>query len=225
MQKNDIAMAIAKCDQFDFLIDIVPREESKPQKKKADTVKPTTSTDQVQYYLQLAQQHQHALQNTATTAGIVNQGIQVATAAPATTSDGSMTLATPQGILLTTPNANTATAAGSPIVVNNIQNQQIQILQQMVQPTTEIAHMPITITQNQLNLLRLHMQGNTGNAIQPQQLVIPAMQAQQQQASLVQVTAGQQQASAGNIYLNATQQSQIAEEQKPTIANTFRPNC
>jgi hypothetical protein len=27
LQRNDIAMAIAKYDQFDFLIDIVPREE------------------------------------------------------------------------------------------------------------------------------------------------------------------------------------------------------
>merc|ERR1712111_228889 len=31
LQRNDIAMAIAKYDQFDFLIDIVPREDIKPQ--------------------------------------------------------------------------------------------------------------------------------------------------------------------------------------------------
>ncbi|XP_075985323.1 nuclear transcription factor Y subunit gamma-like isoform X2 [Anticarsia gemmatalis] len=30
LQRNDIAMAISKCDQFDFLIDIVPRHEVKP---------------------------------------------------------------------------------------------------------------------------------------------------------------------------------------------------
>lgn len=33
IKKNDIAMAITKYDQFDFLIDIVPREEIKTTKK------------------------------------------------------------------------------------------------------------------------------------------------------------------------------------------------
>lgn len=33
LQRNDIAMAVSKYDQFDFLIDIVPREELKPVKK------------------------------------------------------------------------------------------------------------------------------------------------------------------------------------------------
>ena len=32
-QRNDIAMAITKYDQFDFLIDIVPREEIRPTKR------------------------------------------------------------------------------------------------------------------------------------------------------------------------------------------------
>ena len=32
-QRNDIAMAISKYDQFDFLIDIVPRDELKPPKR------------------------------------------------------------------------------------------------------------------------------------------------------------------------------------------------
>ena len=32
-QKNDIAMAVSKFDQFDFLIDIVPRDEIKPVKR------------------------------------------------------------------------------------------------------------------------------------------------------------------------------------------------
>lgn len=33
LQRNDVALAISKYDQFDFLIDIVPREEIKPTKK------------------------------------------------------------------------------------------------------------------------------------------------------------------------------------------------
>lgn len=34
IQRNDIAMAISKFDQFDFLIDIVPRDELKPTKRQ-----------------------------------------------------------------------------------------------------------------------------------------------------------------------------------------------
>lgn len=63
LQRNDIAMAISKFDQFDFLIDIVPREEIKPVRK--ETTPNKTNCDQVQYYLQLAQQHQQALQGTS----------------------------------------------------------------------------------------------------------------------------------------------------------------
>lgn len=34
LQKNDVTLAISKYDEFDFLIDIVPREEKKPATKK-----------------------------------------------------------------------------------------------------------------------------------------------------------------------------------------------
>ncbi|XP_022659291.1 nuclear transcription factor Y subunit gamma-like isoform X2 [Varroa jacobsoni] len=80
LQRNDIAMAISKFDMFDFLIDIVPREEQRPTMQqstaqvKSQTLKEaepqvlktvstaqnqsTTvgTTDQVQYLLQLAAQ-------------------------------------------------------------------------------------------------------------------------------------------------------------------------
>lgn len=36
-QRNDIAMAITKFDQFDFLIDIVPRDDLKPPKRQVGT--------------------------------------------------------------------------------------------------------------------------------------------------------------------------------------------
>ncbi|XP_062506708.1 nuclear transcription factor Y subunit gamma-like [Corticium candelabrum] len=52
LQRNDVAMAISKFDQFDFLIDIVPREELKPAKRfSAQVVDPS----QMQYYFQLQQ--------------------------------------------------------------------------------------------------------------------------------------------------------------------------
>lgn len=37
LQRNDIAMAITKYDQFDFLIDIVPRDEIKPPSNRSSS--------------------------------------------------------------------------------------------------------------------------------------------------------------------------------------------
>ncbi|XP_021921866.1 nuclear transcription factor Y subunit gamma isoform X2 [Zootermopsis nevadensis] len=81
LQRNDIAMAITKFDQFDFLIDIVPRDELKPNRGRDDASVRTTSMnpDQVHYYFQLAQQHQAALQQTAQQS---SSGTQTAAAVP-----------------------------------------------------------------------------------------------------------------------------------------------
>ena len=43
LQRNDIAMAISKYDQFDFLIDIVPRDELKPHKARDEPTAPKPS--------------------------------------------------------------------------------------------------------------------------------------------------------------------------------------
>lgn len=55
LQRNDIAMAITKTDVFDFLIDIVPRDDVKPAKK--GPVDP-----QIVYQQQLQQQQAAMLQ-------------------------------------------------------------------------------------------------------------------------------------------------------------------
>jgi len=52
LQRNDVAMAITKYEQFDFLIDIVPREESKPHKKHENNM------GEVQYIVTLPQTNQ-----------------------------------------------------------------------------------------------------------------------------------------------------------------------
>ncbi|XP_050356381.1 nuclear transcription factor Y subunit gamma-like isoform X2 [Nymphalis io] len=46
LQRNDIATAITKSDQFDFLIDIVPRHEVKPSKPREEPPRATTSSEQ-----------------------------------------------------------------------------------------------------------------------------------------------------------------------------------
>merc|ERR1719290_132568 len=52
LQRNDIAMAISKFDQFDFLIDIVPRDDLKPHKSREDAARSAVPTDQ--HYFQIA---------------------------------------------------------------------------------------------------------------------------------------------------------------------------
>merc|ERR1719367_1867165 len=66
LQRNDIAMAITKYDQFDFLIDIVPRDDIKPTTKREES-SVRMVPDQVSYYFQLAQQHQQSLQSNSST--------------------------------------------------------------------------------------------------------------------------------------------------------------
>merc|ERR1719150_2668944 len=56
-------MAITKYDQFDFLIDIVPRDDIKPSTARKEDSSVRVAPDQVSYYFQLAQQHQQSLQN------------------------------------------------------------------------------------------------------------------------------------------------------------------
>ncbi|XP_052328535.1 nuclear transcription factor Y subunit gamma-like isoform X12 [Oncorhynchus keta] len=56
LQRNDIAMAITKFDQFDFLIDIVPRDELKPPKRQEEVRQSVAPAEPVQYYFTLAQQ-------------------------------------------------------------------------------------------------------------------------------------------------------------------------
>lgn len=128
LQRNDIAMAISKFDQFDFLIDIVPREEIKPVRKETTT---KSNSDQVSYYLQLAQQHQQALQNTNNIATTSTAPITNTTTLNAPTLQNTIQLSTGQIGPITAINANGApqnilvTNTGQPIssvggVVNSL---------------------------------------------------------------------------------------------------------
>lgn len=132
LQRNDIAMAISKYDQFDFLIDIVPRDEIKP-KKEAET-KTTTTTSQPQqevfYVAQPAQTIQTvAMPSTPQQTIQIQNGIQNATAAPQ------------QNIIIQSPQSQQPTA-------NLIQlgngGQQIQLMQQVMSANGEIQQIPVS---------------------------------------------------------------------------------
>lgn len=169
LQRNDIAMAITKYDQFDFLIDIVPRDDIKPTRiKEETTVRTSMNPDQVHYYFQLAQQHQAALQqNTTTTQNvstnavatspqiqIVQPQVQTVQVNPIeTNTTTSVTPATSQVLLSPTQSSPQSQTGG------------IQIVQQVVTPNGEIQQIPIQLTPQQIQLIRNQVQLGSGQPI------------------------------------------------------------
>ncbi|XP_034230396.1 nuclear transcription factor Y subunit gamma-like isoform X2 [Thrips palmi] len=189
LQRNDIAMAISKCDQFDFLIDIVPREELKPAKASSDPSRAATAMnpDQIQYYFHLAQQHQQALSQTGTNSpnstssnGNASTPSTIQILQPSTGQIQTVQIASP-----TDQRQATVAQTVQPQVIQVQQPQQaqvqaqavqaatggIQIVQQVVTPSGEIQSIPIQLTPNQLQMIRMQLQGNSQPAIiqvQPQ---------------------------------------------------------
>ncbi|XP_026750396.1 nuclear transcription factor Y subunit gamma isoform X2 [Galleria mellonella] len=167
LQRNDIAMAISKSDQFDFLIDIVPRHEVKPSKPREEPPRPSPATDQ------LAQQHQAALQATTQPQIVVQPCAQVVQSSSAGSS------------------SNNVVSAPQPVT----------LVQQVLTPSGELQQLPIQLSQAQLNMIRLQIQNNPGQAIiiqgQPQQtpqIIQVSSQAphQPQQVFLAQVANSQE---------------------------------
>ncbi|XP_049939559.1 nuclear transcription factor Y subunit gamma-like isoform X2 [Schistocerca serialis cubense] len=185
LQRNDIAMAITKYDQFDFLIDIVPRDELKPNKSRDDGAVRTTSMnpDQVHYYFQLAQQHQAALQQTNQQTGSANQATiqivqpgQVQTVAIPNAAVEQVTQVGTNSATTTTVAAQQHQAAAQqPAQVIQLQQTGqvaaaqpaggIQIVQQIVAPSGDIQQVPIQLTPQQLQMIRMQMQGGTNQPI------------------------------------------------------------
>jgi len=209
LQRNDIAMAITKFDQFDFLIDIVPRDDIKPNKPREDpTGRTTGNPDQVHYYLQLAQQAQQQLQHTTlqpstsptsntTTTPATQNTIQIVQPQVQTVQVNALA---EQNNSVTTPTPTTTTQASvvlqqSPASPQQSQGGNIQIVQQIMTPSGEIQQIPIQLTAQQLQMIRMQLQSNTN-----QPLIIQAAPIQTTlQPQVIQVT---QQNSAGQpVYL------------------------
>ncbi|XP_072170448.1 nuclear transcription factor Y subunit gamma-like [Diadema setosum] len=118
LQRNDIAMAITKYDQFDFLIDIVPRDELKPPKRSDGQMQQTAiPADQVQYYFSVAQ-------NQAQGGNLQVQGAQQTATAASTTQPQ----AVQAGQLITTqPQLQVQTGADGQASIINSQGQVVPI--------------------------------------------------------------------------------------------------
>lgn len=212
LQRNDIAMAITKYDQFDFLIDIVPRDDIKPTPKREDS-SVRMAPDQVSYYFQLAQQHQQSLQSPNSPSQQQPlaqaqqppqqqqqqlqpqpQAQQVVQSGP---SGGVQTITVnqqPQAIVSAPPQAQ-------PPQVIQLQPQQmtntvapppggIQIVQQIIGPNGEIQQIPIQLNTQQLQLIRSQMMGQASQPIviqtAPIQAHVSSPQAQMQQVYIQQ---------------------------------------
>merc|ERR1740116_740149 len=173
LQRNDIAMAITKFDQFDFLIDIVPRDDIKPAARKDDS-SVRMAPDQVSYYFQLAQQHQQSLQNNSSSSS----------GGPQQQSTQQQIQGQQQVVQSGVQTINVGQQQSQPQVIQQQQQAAqpppggIQIVQQIIGPSGEIQQIPILLNEQQLSLIRSQMIGGTNQPIVIQTAPIQA-QAQQ----------------------------------------------
>ncbi|XP_062870003.1 nuclear transcription factor Y subunit gamma isoform X2 [Trichomycterus rosablanca] len=180
LQRNDIAMAITKFDQFDFLIDIVPRDDLKPPKRQEEVRQTVASTEPVQYYFTLAQQP-GAVQVQGQ-----QQGQQVATPTATTIQPGQIIIAQPQQ------------GQSAPVTMQVGEGQQVQIVQaaaqgqaqaQPVQPTGQTMQVMQQIITNTGEIQQIPVQLNTGGL----QYIRLAQPISGTQISQTEVQQGQQQ--------------------------------
>ncbi|EZA49475.1 nuclear transcription factor Y subunit gamma [Ooceraea biroi] len=181
LQRNDIAMAVTKYDQFDFLIDIVPRDEIKQSKAQNEaTMRTSMNSDQVHYYFHLAQQQASAnqtVQNNSTTQQqqqlqIVQPSsgqIQIQTISSPVEQEATSTNSTAQTVTVQSPQQSS-----NQQIIQLQQTQQtpttqttggIQIVQQIVTPSGEIQQIPIQLTPQQLQMIRMQVQGGSNQPI------------------------------------------------------------
>ncbi|XP_035284333.1 nuclear transcription factor Y subunit gamma isoform X6 [Anguilla rostrata] len=219
LQRNDIAMAITKFDQFDFLIDIVPRDELKPPKRQEEVRQSVAPAEPVQYYFTLAQQpgavqvqsQQQGQQASAPTATLQPGQIiitqpQQGQSAPVTMQVGEgqqvqIVQAAAQG------QAQTAQPAG----------QTMQVMQQIITNTGEIQQIPVQLNTGQLQYIRLAQPVSGTQVVQGQ---IQTLATNAQQITQTEVQQGQQQF---NQFTDGQQLYQIQQVTMPAGQELAQP--
>ncbi|XP_015203972.1 nuclear transcription factor Y subunit gamma isoform X2 [Lepisosteus oculatus] len=247
LQRNDIAMAITKFDQFDFLIDIVPRDELKPPKRQEEVRQSVAPAEPVQYYFTLAQQP----------GPVQVQGQQQGqqAAAPATTAlqPGQIIIAQPQQGQLVKPfptppstllcwgaaGVEEALLASAPVTMQVGEGQQVQIvqaaaqgqtqaaqpaagqtmqvMQQIITNTGEIQQIPVQLNTGQLQYIRLAQPVSGTQVVQGQ---IQTLTTNTQQISQTEVQQGQQQF---NQFTDGQQLYQIQQVTMPAGQELAQP--
>ncbi|XP_069355905.1 nuclear transcription factor Y subunit gamma-like [Maniola hyperantus] len=182
LQRNDIAMAISKSDQFDFLIDIVPRHEVKPSKPRDDPPAPhrsAPSAEPVQQQQQASHsQQQFVVQQPCTQ--IVQQSVQ--SPSPAATTSTSQPNVMVQQVVSSSADMPQLTQT-RPTATVSAGQQPVTLMQQIVSPSGEVQNVPIQLTQAQLNMIRLQVQNHPN-----QPIVIQAQAPQQPAPQIIQVS-------------------------------------
>ncbi|XP_078537228.1 nuclear transcription factor Y subunit gamma isoform X2 [Lissotriton helveticus] len=187
LQRNDIAMAITKFDQFDFLIDIVPRDELKPPKRQEEVRQAVTPAEPVQYYFTLAQQPtavqvQGQQQGQQTTTGSTIQPGQIIIAQSPQGQGTPMTMQVGEGqqvqIVQAQPQGQQSQGGG----------QTMQVMQQIITNTGEIQQIPVQLNTGQLQYIRLAQPVSGTQVVQGQLQALNA-----QQITQAEVQSGQQQ--------------------------------
>ncbi|XP_065803905.1 nuclear transcription factor Y subunit gamma isoform X7 [Labrus bergylta] len=190
LQRNDIAMAITKFDQFDFLIDIVPRDDLKPPKRQEEMRQSVAPAEPVQYYFTLAQQP-GAVQVQGT------QSAQQAGAQAATTiQPGQIIIAQPQQgqsapVMQVSEGQQVqiVQAAQGQAQTAQAQGQTMQVMQQIITNTGEIQQIPVQLNTGQLQYIRLAQPVSGAQVVQGQIQTL----ANTQQITQAEVQQGQQQ--------------------------------
>ncbi|XP_051527232.1 nuclear transcription factor Y subunit gamma isoform X3 [Myxocyprinus asiaticus] len=222
LQRNDIAMAITKFDQFDFLIDIVPRDDLKPPKRQEEVRQSVAPTEPVQYYFTLAQQP------SAVQVQGQQQGQQVATPTATTLQPGQIIIAQPQQ----GQSAPVTMQVGEGQQVQIVQaapqgqgqaqaaqtaGQTMQVMQQIITNTGEIQQIPVQLNTGQLQYIRLAQPVSGTQVVQGQ---IQTLAANTQQISQTEVQQGQQQF---NQFTDGQQLYQIQQVTMPAGQELAQP--
>ncbi|XP_029801907.1 nuclear transcription factor Y subunit gamma isoform X6 [Suricata suricatta] len=179
LQRNDIAMAITKFDQFDFLIDIVPRDELKPPKRQEEVRQSVTPAEPVQYYFTLAQQptavqvqgQQQGQQTTSSTTTIQPGQIIIAQPQQGQTTPVTMQVGEGQQVQIVQ-----AQPQGQAQQAQSSTGQTMQVMQQIITNTGEIQQIPITQTEVQQGQQQFSQFTDGQQLYQIQQVTMPAGQ-------------------------------------------------
>ncbi|XP_070777572.1 nuclear transcription factor Y subunit gamma isoform X2 [Enoplosus armatus] len=242
LQRNDIAMAITKFDQFDFLIDIVPRDDLKPPKRQEEMRQSVAPAEPVQYYFTLAQQPgavqvqgaQQAQQPGAQTATTIQPG-QIIIAQPqqgqmlqgATMQQLQQVQVQSQGTPITSAPVAMQVGEGQQVQIvqaaaqgqaqaAQAQGQTMQVMQQIITNTGEIQQIPVQLNTGQLQYIRLAQPVSGAQVVQGQIQTL----ANAQQLTQTEVQQGQQQF---NQFTDGQQLYQIQQVTMPAGQELTQP--
>ncbi|XP_078093808.1 nuclear transcription factor Y subunit gamma [Mustelus asterias] len=247
LQRNDIAMAITKFDQFDFLIDIVPRDELKPPKRQEEVRQTVPSSEQVQYYFTLAQQpttvqvqgQQQGQQSSGSTTiqpsqiiigqpqqgqvvqGATVQQLQQVQVAQSQTTASSITSAPVTMQVGDGQQVQIVPAQNQTQQTQSNSGQTMQVMQQIITNTGEIQQIPVQLNAGQLQYIRLAQPVSGTQVVQGQiQTLAPG---NPQQVGQAEVQQGQQQQQQYSQFTDGQQLYQIQQVTMPAGQDITQP--